>query len=251
MKSAPLQAAAVILLGWATGYLASGPSLAPLPEGPPPPRHSLRSAPVAAGTFAPPAYPPLASHDLAALMRIDWRRLWLNEVEIRLSRMDKATMERPVAEADADRRFSYAKTNLCSRIIREIYQRDKVGAVAWAAVQSFHPELFGKFIQYLAHDDVATAIAWMSVLDDKAAEKGGSSSRGRARARSGLAAPRSRASLPTSRPSSTGRPIPSPFQNGTAPGTPGAEETSTRSRVISSMRQVEAPSMNVCPVLAS
>ena len=49
----------------------------------------------------------------------------------------------------------------------------------------------------------------------------------------------------------TGRPTPSPFQNGTAPGTPGAGETSTRSRVISSIRQVEAPSRNVWPARAS
>ena len=51
--------------------------------------------------------------------------------------------------------------------------------------------------------------------------------------------------------SSYGRPTPSPFQNGTAPGTPGAGETSTRSRVISSIRQVEAPSRNVWPARAS
>ena len=52
---------------------------------------------------------------------------------------------------------------------------------------------------------------------------------------------------PSRRPSSNGRPTPSPFQNGTAPGTPGAGETSTRSRVISSIRHVEAPSMKVSP----
>jgi hypothetical protein len=37
----------------------------------------------------------------------------------------------------------------------------------------------------------------------------------------------------------------SPFQNGIAPGTPGAGVTMTRSRPISSMRQVVAPSRNV------
>jgi hypothetical protein len=56
---------------------------------------------------------------------------------------------------------------------------------------------------------------------------------------------------PIASPSSYGRPTPSPFQNGTAPGTPGAGETSTRSRVISSIRQVEAPSRNVWPARAS
>ena len=61
----------------------------------------------------------------------------------------------------------------------------------------------------------------------------------------------SRDAAPIRAPSSYGRPTPSPFQNGTAPGTPGAGETSTRSRVISSIRQVEAPSMNVCPSRAS
>ena len=52
-------------------------------------------------------------------------------------------------------------------------------------------------------------------------------------------------------PSSAGRPIPSPRQNGTAPGTPGAGVTITRSRVISSIRQVVAPSRKVWPGRAS
>ena len=39
----------------------------------------------------------------------------------------------------------------------------------------------------------------------------------------------------------------SPRQNGIAPGAPGAGVTSTRSRVISSIRQVDAPSMKVWP----
>ena len=63
-------------------------------------------------------------------------------------------------------------------------------------------------------------------------------------ARAAARAPSPRESATSSReacadrsPSSYGRPTPSPFQNGTAPGTPGAGETSTRSRVISSIRQ--------------
>ena len=43
---------------------------------------------------------------------------------------------------------------------------------------------------------------------------------------------RSRTSLPIAMPSSTGRPGPSPFQNGILPGSPGAGDTSTRSCVI-------------------
>ena len=66
-----------------------------------------------------------------------------------------------------------------------------------------------------------------------------------------LRAASSRDAAPIAAPSSYGRPTPSPFQNGTAPGTPGAGETSTRSRVISSIRHVEAPSRNVCPARAS
>ena len=61
----------------------------------------------------------------------------------------------------------------------------------------------------------------------------------------------SREARPIFSPSSNGRPTPSPFQKGTAPGTPGAGETMTRSRVISSIRHVEAPSMNVWPCRAS
>ena len=71
------------------------------------------------------------------------------------------------------------------------------------------------------------------------------------RALSSERATSSREARPIFSPSSNGRPTPSPFQNGTAPGTPGAGETITRSRVISSIRQVEAPSMNVCPCRAS
>ena len=66
-----------------------------------------------------------------------------------------------------------------------------------------------------------------------------------------LAASSSRANFPIASPSSYGRPTPSPFQNGTAPGTPGAGETSTRSRVISSIRQEEAPSTITWPARAS
>ena len=49
------------------------------------------------------------------------------------------------------------------------------------------------------------------------------------------------------RPSSSGRPGPSPCQNGILPGWPGAGVTMTRSKVMSSMRQVDAPSRNVSP----
>ena len=49
----------------------------------------------------------------------------------------------------------------------------------------------------------------------------------------------------------TACPGPLPSRTESPPGTPGAGETSTRSRVISSIRQVEAPSMNVWPARAS
>ncbi len=49
------------------------------------------------------------------------------------------------------------------------------------------------------------------------------------------------------RPSSAGRPTPSPCQNGIFPGSPGAGVTTTRSLVMSSIRQVEAPSTMVSP----
>ncbi len=45
--------------------------------------------------------------------------------------------------------------------------------------------------------------------------------------------------------------MPSPCQNGTAPGAPGAGVTTTRSRVICSMRQDVAPSRKVWPARAS
>ncbi|CAM3902131.1 hypothetical protein ISCU110981_19520 [Isoptericola cucumis] len=56
-----------------------------------------------------------------------------------------------------------------------------------------------------------------------------------------------RTNSPTARPSSAGRPGESPFQNGSRPGSPGAGVTSTRSGVMSSMRQVDEPRVKVSP----
>ncbi len=77
--------------------------------------------------------------------------------------------------------------------------------------------------------------------------------RGRSRAASVSAScsTAQRENAPIASPSSMGRPTESPFQKGTAPGAPGAGVTITRSRPISSMRQVEAPSRNACPGRAS
>ena len=55
----------------------------------------------------------------------------------------------------------------------------------------------------------------------------------------------SRTMAPMRRPNSSGRPGPSPFQNGILPGSPGAGVTSTRSCVMSTMRHVDAPRMKV------
>ncbi|BBJ40525.1 hypothetical protein SSPO_032430 [Streptomyces antimycoticus] len=44
-----------------------------------------------------------------------------------------------------------------------------------------------------------------------------------------------------------GRPSWSPFQKGSRPGTPGAGETRTRSRVMSSIRQEVVPRVNTSP----
>ena len=72
----------------------------------------------------------------------------------------------------------------------------------------------------------------------------------RSRPRGGMRS-RSRIRRPIASPSSSGRPARSPFQNGILPGSPGAGDTSTRSCVISSMRQDEAPSTNVSPTRLS
>ena len=76
-------------------------------------------------------------------------------------------------------------------------------------------------------------------------------SRRRRAAASGSLARSSRVSAPIARPNSSGRVAVSPFQNGIFPGTPGAGETSTRSCVISSTRQVDAPRRNVSPTRVS
>ncbi len=69
----------------------------------------------------------------------------------------------------------------------------------------------------------------------------------RSRASSWDREPTSRRKAPRARPSSRGRPSWSPFQNGSLPGTPGAGETRTRSRVMSSIRQELVPSVKTSP----
>lgn len=69
----------------------------------------------------------------------------------------------------------------------------------------------------------------------------------RSRASSAPRAPSSLRNAPTARPSSSGRPSWSPFQNGSRPGTPGAGVTSTRSRVMSTIRQDVVPSVKTSP----
>ena len=57
----------------------------------------------------------------------------------------------------------------------------------------------------------------------------------------------SRRNLPSARPSSSGRPGASPFQNGIRAGSPGAGTAITRSVVMSSIRHDDVPSRNVSP----
>ncbi len=57
----------------------------------------------------------------------------------------------------------------------------------------------------------------------------------------------SRTNAPTARPSSSGRPTCSPFQNGIRAGCPGAGVTMTRSWVMSTTVQLDVPSRNVSP----
>ena len=57
----------------------------------------------------------------------------------------------------------------------------------------------------------------------------------------------SRVNAPIAAPSSAGRPRVSPVQNGSRPGWPGAGETSTRSWVMSSIRQLVVPRVNTSP----
>ena len=59
----------------------------------------------------------------------------------------------------------------------------------------------------------------------------------------------SRTKAPMARPSSTGRPTASPFQNGSLPGTPGAGVTVTRLGLISAMRQELAPRTTTSPCI--
>ena len=69
----------------------------------------------------------------------------------------------------------------------------------------------------------------------------------RARAVVSSSRPNSRTNAPIACPSSAGRDGVSPRQNGNRPGCPGAGETTTRSCVMSSIRQVLVPRVNTSP----
>ena len=75
----------------------------------------------------------------------------------------------------------------------------------------------------------------------------GVASRGRVRRRPGHRRDLAGEGADRPRPSSAGRPRVSPFQNGSRPGWPGAGETSTRSWVMSSIRQLVVPRVNTSP----
>ena len=122
--------------------------------------------------------------------------------------------------------------------------------------QDAHPPVADLVPEALDHDravgrdDPRRLLLLAQELDAGCARPAG---RGRSRR---PASPRScstaqRAKAPIASPSSFGRPSPSPFQNGTAPGTPGAGVTITRSRVISSIRHDDAPSRKTWPARAS
>ena len=110
----------------------------------------------------------LRSHTLEAVLHLDWRRVWLNDLDRQLAVMEVPQLKRLLAASDADRfvKYSpgYAAENLRRRLIREIYQREREGAVGWAAEQSYHPEVFGEFVALLARDDLAAALAWRERL---------------------------------------------------------------------------------------
>ena len=101
------------------------------------------------------------------------------------------------------------------------------------------------------HRSRPPARAGTSRGSSRQAHRGGTPPRAARSRRRRRAPTSSREARPIFSPSSAGRPTPSPFQNGAIPGTPGAGETSTRSRVMSSIRQVEAPRTKVWPSRAS
>ena len=110
----------------------------------------------------------LRSHTLEAVLHLDWRRVWLDDVGRQLAVMEVPQLKRLLAASDADRfvKYSagYAAENLRRRLIREIYQREREGALEWAAEQSYHPEVLGEFVALLARDDLAAALAWREPL---------------------------------------------------------------------------------------
>lgn len=164
-----LHALCSVLLGLATGYFLArtfrppepGAAETDRPAGPLVSSHRERQTGPAAGMR-------LRSHTLEALLHLDWRRVWREETDRQLAAMDTRELQRLLAESDADRlakyKEGYAAENLRRRIIREIYQREREGALDWAARQPFHPEVLGEFVANLARDDLAAALAWKEPL---------------------------------------------------------------------------------------
>ncbi len=107
--------------------------------------------------------------------------------------------------------------------------------------------------RFVASGTTRVAVRWSSMKATRLAAAFSSSpdARLRARASAGVAVASSAMKPPIAAPSSAGRPMPSPFQKGSRPGSPNAGATRTRSWVISWMRQLVAPSANTSPTLDS
>ena len=103
--------------------------------------------------------------------------------------------------------------------------------------------------RFVASGTMRVAARWSAMKPTRldAARSSSPAVRARAAPASGDAFAISAMKPPIASPSSAGRPIPSPFQNGSRPGSPNAGATSTRSWVISWMRQLVAPSANTSP----
>jgi hypothetical protein len=166
MMKPSLHAAAAISLGLLTGFFAarapsesSGDLTAPLPQAAESSSHS-RSRPASRLE--------LRAHNLKSLLHLDWARLWRDDLDRQLAATDTAGLKRLLEAAAADRVRTVCRSNLRSRMIRELYQREKSGAVSWAAEQHSHPEVLGGFIGLLARDDLEAALAWVEPFRNQA-----------------------------------------------------------------------------------
>ena len=156
MNSYRWQCICTILLGYCVGYLITNPD-----------RHAQRTnelsntSPTSKARSHPVTVSSepyrLSTHNLAALMNMDYRRLWFDNVDRQLSQMSTSSLKNLLLTADNQYDISSPEklvtTNLQSKIVREIHQREGKAILDWVELPALHPQVTLEFLRLIAIDE--------------------------------------------------------------------------------------------------